>query len=172
MLKPVKGQSFRALTVRGYLLLPFGIGGRANKVTWNCSPSSGDTTSESLPVSHATVIARPSIRRYSNGRRRAPLVTLQGALLLPFGYLRIGGRANKVMWDCSPSSGDIACKSLPVSHVTVIGRPSIRRYPNGRRRAPLATLRGALLLPFGNLRIDGWATIFTWDCSPSSSDTT
>ena len=100
--KPVKGQSFRALTLRGALLLPFGylcIDRRAKTVKLDCSPSSGDTTSKSLTVSHVTLLVRPSIRKYPNGRRRAPLVTLRGALLLPFGYLRIDGRAKKVTWD-------------------------------------------------------------------------
>ena len=102
LLKPVKGQSFRALTIRDALLLPLGylrIGGRAYKVTWDCSASSGDMTCESLPVSHLTLLARLSIRRYPKGRRRAPLATLRGDLLLPFGYLRIDGRTNKVTWD-------------------------------------------------------------------------
>ena len=117
VLKPFKGQSFRALTVRGaLLLLPFGylrIDRRAKTVTLESLLLSGDTTSKSLPVSHATLLARPSIRRYQNGRRRAPLATIRGAVLLPFVY-RIDGRAKKVTYETgndsrvvSPDEGEL-----------------------------------------------------------------
>ena len=67
------------------------------------------------------------------------------------------------MLDSPPSSGDTTSKSLTVSHVTLLARPTIRRYPNGRTRAPLSVARGAIFLPFRCLRIDGRASKVTCD---------
>ena len=142
------------------------IDGRANKVTWDTGNDLQVASPDEGEQSHVTLFARASIRRYPNGRGRAllsaralddcPLSLSRGRCPSPFSF-------SSSCPFCSPSSGDTTCKSLPVSHVTVFAWLSIRRYPDGRRRASLCVCcrLDTSVSTAGRERLRGtWATIF------------